>query len=68
VIDWPIVALLLGTGALALGFYALRTSARRLVSLAHLEERIAKLERTREVEQVRPVPQGLRMGGPGRAF
>lgn len=54
-IDWPIVALALGVGALALGFRWLQTSARRVESLAAVETRVRKLEALLP-ESERPVP------------
>lgn len=60
--DWPLVAAYLGTVALGLGFYAVRTSAAgRAASINALDERIAKLER-RPDGPVPVMPRGL----PGR--
>lgn len=60
-IDWPIVMLLLGAGGLSLGFYALRTSARRVTGLDELDHRLRQVEAKLPTgERQEPVlPRGL---------
>lgn len=61
---WPLVALMLGTGFITCGFtlglLVLRTSARRQVSLGHIEERLSHLERrTAGPGEPMTMPRGL---------
>jgi hypothetical protein len=59
-VSWPEVAMVLGVGGLALGFYALRVSAAgRAASMAALEQRLLKLEQAPLSEPVPVMPRGL---------
>lgn len=64
--NWEIVALTLGVGALALGFYWLRTSGRRAISVEQLDERLGRVERLVNSEQREPMP--LPRGLPARGM